>query len=93
MKRIDQLLKQKKSPRRPLDEKSIFFLFKKVVREEYGAKGEQSLLPQLLKNNRLFLKARSSNWANEIWTNRQEIIKKINNEIGKDELQDIKVQR
>jgi hypothetical protein len=93
MKRIDQLLSQKKPPRRPLDEKSIFFLFKKVVREEYGAKGEQSLIPQLLKNSKLFLRAGSSNWANEIWANRQEIIKKINNEIGKDELRDIKVQR
>jgi hypothetical protein len=93
MKRIDYLLNQKKPRQRPLDEKSLFFLFRRVIREEYGTKGEQSLAPRLFKNNKLFLEAKSSNWANEIWTNRQEVIKKINKEIGKEELREIKVQR
>ena len=94
MKKISHLLNQKRSAGTALiDDKSIFFLFKKIVREEYGAKGGQSFIPQLFKNKKLFLKAKSSNWANEIWVNRQEIVKKINSEIGKDELQDIVVQR
>ncbi len=92
MKKIGILIKQKeKSPSLSLDDKTIFFLFGKIIKEEYGSKGSKNLKPDFFKNGKIFVKSESSVFANELLLNKNEIIRKINQEIGNKEIQDIKV--
>lgn len=93
MKKIGQLIR--KNPvnmqKRPavMDEKSLFFIFQSVIREEYGKQGAGQVTARLFKDKKLFVKAGSSNWANEIWLNREYLVKKMNREIGWDEVREI----
>ena len=92
MKRIGNILRSKIiSKKTPIDEKSLFYIFKKIIREEYGNKGVENLKPEIFKNKKIFIKAMNSNWANEVWINRANLVKKINTEIGSDEITDISV--
>ncbi|MCX6765394.1 MAG: DciA family protein [Candidatus Moranbacteria bacterium] len=92
MKRIKLLLKGKKtSAKVNLDDKSIFYIFRQVVQKEYGSRGVENVTPQFFKKKTLFLQAKNSNWANEIWMNRRDIIRKINKEIGTEEVEEIKI--
>lgn len=92
MKDLRQLLKKKNvGAREPLDEKSVFFVFSKVIRDEYGKQGAENIQPRFLKNRKIFVTAHSSTWASEIWLNRANIVSKINEEIGSEEISDIAV--
>jgi hypothetical protein len=74
-----------------LDDKSIYYFFNKVVEKEYGNKGLGSLKPDYFEAGKIFVKAKSSVWANELWLNREEIKEKINKEIGSREVVEIKI--
>lgn len=91
MKKINQLLKHKDFKKTALDEKTVFYIFKKIVKYEYGKKGAENLKPDFYKSGKLFIKAQSSNWASEAWINRQNIIKKINQELDMEEIKEIKI--
>ncbi len=85
------IIRAKKGLSRKWDEKSIFFAFKKIIKEEYGKIGEFHFSPQLLKNKKLFVKSDNSAWAGDLWINRGEIIRKINQELGSEEVEEIKL--
>ena len=90
MKDLKQLLAKKPiGTRAALDEKSIFFVFQKVIKDEYGRQGEGNLIPHYLKDKKIFIKAGNSNWANELWLSKGNIIQRINREIGSEEITDI----
>lgn len=92
MKRLSDILNSKKGRKQAnLDDKSIFYFFSKIIEKEYGNKGLGNLSPNFLKKKTLFVKARSSVWANELWLNKSEIIGKINKEIGSEEIKEIKI--
>lgn len=92
MKKLADLLNLKKTPAKAaVDEKTIFYFFNKIIEREYGNKGLANLRTEILKNKKLFIKAKSSVWANELWLNRGEIIKKINKEISSPEIDEIKI--
>lgn len=92
MKKIGQLLSQKDLGRRDkLDEKAIFYVFTRVIRELYGNKGAEFVQPDFYKNGKIFVKSSSSNWANEIWLNKDEIMEKINSEIGAVEISELNI--
>lgn len=84
-------INRKKKPK-IWDEKSIFYAFKRVIADEYGKKGAQILTPRFIKNKKLFIASQSSNWANEIWINRHEIIRKLNQELDSEEIAEIKME-
>jgi len=73
-----------------LDDKTVFFLFKKIIKEEFGNVGLEKLVPDYFANGILYIKSTSSNWASELWLQKNKIMRKINEEIGKEELKDIK---
>jgi len=73
-----------------LDEKTVFCVFEKVIKKEYGRMGGENIQPRFYKKGKIFIKTQSSNWANEIWLNRQKLVKKINQELGSDEIKEIK---
>jgi len=92
MKKIGYFL-NKKELKTPvaLDDKSIFYVFDKIIKEEYGNRGIENIKAVYLKEKKLFLKAENSNWANEIWLNREHIIEKMNQEFGFEEITEITI--
>jgi hypothetical protein len=92
VKKIGQLLNQKDlNKKKALDEKAIFYVFTKTIKELYGDKGIENIKPFLYKEGKVFIKSPSSNWINEIWLNKEEILEKINSQIGAEEIIDIKI--
>lgn len=92
MKKIGQFLKNKKIKEKvPLDSNSVYYVFSKIIKDEYGNRGIENLKADHFKENKLFIKAENSNWASEIWLNRNSIIEKINEELGSNEIKEISV--
>lgn len=85
------LLVKKIGAKRDLDDKTVFHLFNDVIRGEYGRVGCLKIRPRYYKNGKVFVDIYNSNWANELWINKGEVIKKINKKIGYDEIKDIGV--
>jgi len=73
-----------------LDDKTVFFLFKKIIKEEFGNVGLEKLVPDYFAKGILHIKSESSAWASELWLQKDKIMRKINKEIGKEEIRDIK---
>ena len=74
-----------------LDDKTIFFIFKKVVKEEFGNIGVANLRPEYYKNKTIFVRSDSSVWSSELWLNRDKIVRKVNAEIGGKVVEQIKI--
>lgn len=95
MKQIGQLMKKivanNNKKQVSIDEKSLFFIFQSVIRQEYGKQGDEQVRPHFLKDKKLFIKVGNSNWANEIWLNREQLVYKLNHEIGWDEIKEIAI--
>jgi len=72
------------------DEKSIFFAFMRVIKAEYGAQGEKRIIPTYLKNKKIFIDCSQSVWAHELLMRKEELIEKTNQELGSNEIEDIK---
>jgi len=75
----------------PFDDKDVFFVFQRIIREEYGNYGAEKLKADFFKNRTVFVKSESSNFASELWTNRQKIIRKMNEELGEGAVKEIKL--
>ena len=67
-----------------IDDKTVFFIFKKVIQDEFGMVGLEKFFPDYYAKETLFIRAENSVWANELWLNREKIIKKMNQEFGED---------
>lgn len=92
MKSLKSLLeKRKKEAGAILDEKDIFYIFHKVIKEEYGNIGSGKFETAFFKNKTLFIKSESSAWASELWMNKEKIIEKIKEELGEGAVEKIKV--
>ena len=91
MKTLSQLIQNKKksSYSTSIDEKTIFFLFDRYITDEYGRKGSLYIQPKVYTKKKLVITCQSSLWANELWLNKALVIRKLNHEIGSEEIQDI----
>ena len=92
MKTLKSLLEKKAKRISPvLDDKTIFFMFKKVLEEEFGRVGAAKFTPDFFKNKTIFVKSESSLWASELFLNKNKIIKGINKELGEETVKYIKL--
>jgi hypothetical protein len=92
MKKIGLFISNKIQQRKiALSDKEIFYLFARIIKAEYGNQGAKNLKATYLSNGRIFIKSDSSIFSNELLLNKNEIIRKINQEIGSEEIKDIKV--
>jgi hypothetical protein len=94
MKLISSLLNKnflEKKKAQTWDEKSIFFAFERIIKEEFGNQGVKNLTTTYLKNKRLFVEYKSSIWASELNLNKEEIKNRINKELGSEEVWEIKI--
>jgi hypothetical protein len=92
MKALGDILHQRKIHKKQnLDDKAVFFVFKKVIEEEFGQLGKQKFTPDYFAKGILFIRADNSIWSAELWTNKARIINKINKEIGDVVVENIKM--
>ena len=78
---------------RQFDEKTVFYISKKVLGEEYGLRGTENIIPTFYKEGKLFLSSRSSLWGNEIWLERERLRLKMNALLGAEGVREIKIDR
>ncbi len=92
MKSLKNLLGKKKIKTiKTLEDKDVFFIFKKVIKEEMGELGLKKLQPDYYTNGTIFIKTGSSAWKGELFSNRTKIINQINNELREKVIREIKL--
>ncbi|NTW26718.1 MAG: DUF721 domain-containing protein [Candidatus Moranbacteria bacterium] len=90
MKTLGSFIDKKTLVRRTvIDEKSVFYVFGLIIKEEYGKQGAENITPVFFKDKKIFIKASGSTWASEIWLRRSYIVKKVNKELGGEEIIDL----
>lgn len=94
MKSLGNFLKYKNLKKnKKLDQDTVFYIFKKIIKVKYGEIGSLNIKIDYYRDGKIFLKMRNSNWANEIWLNKELLIIEINNKIGCNEIKDIKIKK
>jgi len=92
MRAIGNFLEYKKIiQKKDIDSESIFYIFRDIIKLKYGEMGVLNLKPSFYKKGVIFIKTTNSNWANEVWLNRQMIVDEINKKIGENEIKEIKL--
>lgn len=93
MKKIADYLERKKIIKKDIvcDEKTIFYIFSKIIQIEYGRRGVCEFTPHLYRYNLIYVHAKKSSWAHELFTNRINIIQKINKELEGQEIKGLKI--
>ncbi len=92
MKSLKGLLKKKKiKPKKTLIDEDVFFVFRKIIKEELGNLGLGKLQPNYYTHGTIFIKATSSAWSGELFSNRTKIIRQINKELGGEIIKEIKL--
>lgn len=92
MKSLSSLLsKRKNTTKISLSDKDIFYIFNRIIKEEFGNVGALKLRADYFKNKTIFVKLTSSAWASELFSNRNTIIKKLNKELGDGAIKEIKL--
>jgi hypothetical protein len=91
MKKLSSLLSKKKFQIKEIDEKTVFFIVKRIILREFGTAGQENISPEKYFKNMLILKSSSSLWASEFWLRQKIFLKKINKEIGRDVVKKIKL--
>ncbi|EKD46723.1 MAG: hypothetical protein ACD_67C00098G0001 [uncultured bacterium] len=90
MKTLGSFLNKKTLVRQTVvDEKSVFYVFSLVIKQEYGIRGAENITPVFFKDKKIFIKAEGSTWASEIWLNRAQIVRKVNEQLGGEEIIDL----
>jgi hypothetical protein len=87
------LLKRKKQTKISFSEKDIFYVFSRVIKEEFGNVGAGKLQADFYKNQTIFVRAANSVWGSELFSSRAGIIRKINKELGEGAIREIKVKQ
>jgi hypothetical protein len=75
-----------------LDDQTVFYIFRKIVSQEYGARGEQYIEPRYYKNKKLFVAVKNSLWMSELQLSRQHFMDAMNKELGDGAITEIKVE-
>jgi len=92
MKKLGNLLDKKRFTKKiAIDSQSIFYIFNLIIKEEYGKQGAENIKPVFFKDKKIFIKTAGSTWATEIRLQRKNIIKKINNQLGGEEVIDLEM--
>lgn len=93
MKLLGSVLNQRSlnSRRAALDQQSVFYIFSGVIKIEYGRIGSENIKPLALSDKSILVKTGNLNWANEIELNADYLVRKINEQLGGNEIMDVKI--
>ena len=90
MKKISNLLDKRRFARKiNIDQQSVFYIFNLIIKEEYGKQGAENIKPVFFKDKKIFIKISNSSWESEVWAQRKNIVKKINDQLGENEIIDL----
>ena len=73
-----------------VDDKAIFFVFKKIIKQEFGNFGVENFVPDYFSGKSVFIKCKSPAWAAELMLHKNRLIRMINAELGEDMIENIK---
>lgn len=93
MKTLKSLLSQRKEIKlalAALTDKDVFYIFSRIIREEYGNFGAAKFKADYFKNKVVFVKSDSPVWAAELFANRSRIVRKMNEELGEGAVKELK---
>ena len=91
MKKIGSLLDRRKLARKNIDQETVFYIFRQIIKEEYGKQGAENIVPVFFRDRKIFIKATGSMWASEILTNKKQIIRKVNEHLGGEEIAELEM--
>lgn len=74
-----------------IDDNTVFFLAERAVSALYGARGRENIIPRYFRDGKLHFSCHSPLWANELWMTRDVFRERLNREIGKELVMEIKV--
>lgn len=74
-----------------VDERTVFFLAKKIIEEEYGKRGISSVKPRYFSSGKLFLSGKNSLWVDEMNSFRGELLSRLNETVGMECVKEIKI--
>lgn len=74
-----------------VDDKTAFFVFYKVIQEEFGRAGRDNFEADYFSNKKLFIKSKSSAWASHLWLEKERIARRINEELGGEVVLELKM--
>jgi hypothetical protein len=89
MKKISSLLNKRKLAGKSMDQEGIFYVFKQIIKEEYGRQGTENIVPVFFRNKKIFVKLARTTWKSEIEFNRKMIVRKVNEQLGGEEVADL----
>lgn len=73
------------------DEKTVFFIFNKVLKTQLGEIGCTRIAPVRFKGGKLLVQSQNPNWANELFLCREEIRRKVNKKLETEAVLEINV--
>lgn len=87
----EHLVQESRARKRVIDEKTIFFLFEKEIKIRYGERGHQMIFPFSFRGQILGIKTKSPLWANELWLEREDIVRALNVALGDEVVKSFKL--
>lgn len=76
-----------------LDEQTIFFACRKVIREEFGVRGSENITPHSYREKKLYVSPAGSLWASEILLRKRLISERINALLGSEAVVDVRLKK
>ncbi len=77
----------------PLDDKTVFFIFRKMIREDYGARGSAELEPVIFADGILSIKANNPLYSSELWVHRETIRERMNTALEQNAVLELRLVR
>lgn len=76
-----------------IDDKTVFFIFRKMIREEYGTRGATELEPVAFVDGVLSVKANSPLYSSELWIRREKVCERMNMALEQDVVLELRLVR
>lgn len=73
------------------DEKTVCYVFGKVIAREYGQRGATQIVPRRVIGSTLYVAVVSALWAQEVWDRRQALVAAVNERCGDGRIRTIRV--
>lgn len=72
-----------------VDQQSVFYIFQRIIKEEYGRQGAENITPLFFREKKIFIKVSGQTWPNEVLLKRAQIVAMVNKELGGEEVIDL----
>lgn len=95
MRSLNEFIRKRSSTSQvtPVDDKTVFFLFRKIVREEYGLRGGLELEPVEFREGVLSVKANNPLYASELWMRKEALLSHMNQSLEQEVVKELRLAR